>query len=52
MQEETPIGREKDELKWKQTLTFNALYWLEREGGREEGRGSCRQGGMSDEGGK
>lgn len=57
MQEETQIGREKEQLRWKQTLTFNVLYWSEgREGGRR-GRVSSRQwretvGGLSDGGGK
>lgn len=46
MQEETQIEREKGELRWKQTLTFNALYWSKggvREGGREGGRVSSTQ---------
>lgn len=35
MQEETQIGRGNDKLRWKQTLTFNALYRSKRgpEGG-------------------
>lgn len=41
-------GRENEDLRWKQTLTFNGLYWSEgnadgREGGREEGQVSSRQ---------
>lgn len=43
MQEEAQTGKEKEEQRWKQTLTFNVLYWSKgrQEGGRamEGGRG-------------
>lgn len=65
MREETQIERgEKKGLRWKQTLTFNGLYWSktgrgsehsrqwrERERAKEEGRGGLSRGRERVEGG-